>query len=29
MDAYKDWEFYEQQRPANVAGTYRAITANR
>lgn len=29
MDAYKEWEFYEQQRPANVAGTYRAITANR
>ena len=25
MDAYKDWEFYAQQRPANVAGTYRAI----
>jgi glyoxylase-like metal-dependent hydrolase (beta-lactamase superfamily II) len=25
MDAYKDWEFYEQQRPANVAGTYRAL----
>ena len=25
MDAYKDWEFYEQQRPANVAGTYRAF----
>jgi glyoxylase-like metal-dependent hydrolase (beta-lactamase superfamily II) len=25
MDAYKDWEFYEQQRPANVAGTYRAM----
>jgi hypothetical protein len=29
MDAYKDWEFYEQQRPANVAGTYRALTAGR
>jgi len=29
MDAYKDWEFYEQQRPANVAGTYRALTSNR
>jgi glyoxylase-like metal-dependent hydrolase (beta-lactamase superfamily II) len=26
MDAYKDWEFYAQQRPANVAGTYRALT---
>jgi glyoxylase-like metal-dependent hydrolase (beta-lactamase superfamily II) len=29
MDAYKDWEFYAQQRPANVAGTYRALTAGR
>jgi hypothetical protein len=29
MDAYKDWEFYEQQRPANVAGTYRALMNNR
>jgi glyoxylase-like metal-dependent hydrolase (beta-lactamase superfamily II) len=29
MDAYKDWEFYAQQRPANVAGTFRAITAGR
>jgi glyoxylase-like metal-dependent hydrolase (beta-lactamase superfamily II) len=29
MNDYKDWEFYEQQRPANVAGTYRALTANR
>jgi len=27
MDAYKDWEFYEQQRPQNVAGMYRALTA--
>ena len=27
MDAYKDWEFYAQQRPANVAGTYRALKA--
>jgi glyoxylase-like metal-dependent hydrolase (beta-lactamase superfamily II) len=27
MDAYKDWEFYAQQRPANVAGTYRALTS--
>jgi glyoxylase-like metal-dependent hydrolase (beta-lactamase superfamily II) len=25
MDAYKSWEFYEQQRPLNVAGTYRAL----
>jgi glyoxylase-like metal-dependent hydrolase (beta-lactamase superfamily II) len=29
MDAYKDWEFYQQQRPANVAGTYRALQAGR
>ena len=29
MDAYKDWEFYAQQRPGNVAGTYRALTANK
>jgi glyoxylase-like metal-dependent hydrolase (beta-lactamase superfamily II) len=29
MDGYKDWEFYAQQRPANVAGTYRALTAGR
>ena len=27
MDAYKDWEFYAEQRPGNVAGTYRALTA--
>lgn len=26
MDAYKDWEFYMQQRPANVAGFYRALS---
>ncbi len=26
MDAYKDWEFYDQQRPQNVAGMYRALT---
>ena len=25
MDAYKDWEFYDQQRPQNVAGMYRAL----
>jgi glyoxylase-like metal-dependent hydrolase (beta-lactamase superfamily II) len=25
MEKYKDWEFYEQQRPQNVAGTYRAL----
>ena len=29
MDAYKDWEFYQQQRPGNVAGTYRALQAGR
>ena len=29
MDNYKDWEFYAQQRPANVAGTYRALTSGR
>jgi len=29
MDAYKDWEFYQQQRPGNVAGTYRALSAGR
>ena len=29
MEAYKGWEFYEQQRPGNVAGTYRALTSNR
>jgi glyoxylase-like metal-dependent hydrolase (beta-lactamase superfamily II) len=27
MDSYKDWEFYEQQRPQNVIGMYRALTA--
>jgi len=29
MDAYKDWEFYAQQRPQNVAGMFRALTARR
>ena len=29
MSDYKDWEFYEQQRPQNVAGTYRALTTGR
>ncbi len=29
MDAYKDWEFYTQQRPQNVAGMYRALSAGR
>jgi len=27
MESYKDWEFYDVQRPQNVAGTYRALTA--
>ena len=29
MEDYKGWEFYAQQRPQNVAGTYRALTAKR
>ena len=29
MDAYKEWEFYDAQRPQNVAGMYRAMTAGR
>jgi len=29
MNDYKDWEFYEQQRPQNVAGAYRLLTASR
>jgi glyoxylase-like metal-dependent hydrolase (beta-lactamase superfamily II) len=29
MDAYKAWDFYEQQRPQNVAGMYRALSSNR
>jgi glyoxylase-like metal-dependent hydrolase (beta-lactamase superfamily II) len=29
MDAYKDWEFYAQQRPQNVAGMYRALISRR
>ena len=29
MEAYKGWDFYEQQRPQNVAGMYRALSANR
>jgi glyoxylase-like metal-dependent hydrolase (beta-lactamase superfamily II) len=29
MEQYKDWEFYEAQRPQNVAGMYRALTAGR
>ncbi len=28
MENYKDWEFYEIQRPQNVAGTYRALKGN-
>ena len=29
MQDYKDWEFYDVQRPQNVAGTYRSLTAKR
>jgi hypothetical protein len=29
MAEYKDWEFYQQQRPLNVLGTYRALAGNR
>jgi glyoxylase-like metal-dependent hydrolase (beta-lactamase superfamily II) len=29
MSDYTSWEFYEQQRPQNVAGAYRLQTANR
>jgi glyoxylase-like metal-dependent hydrolase (beta-lactamase superfamily II) len=29
MADYKDWEFYEQQRPLNVMGTYRALTGSK
>lgn len=29
MSDYSAWEFYEQQRPLNVAGAYRLQTANR
>jgi len=29
MEDYKDWEFYQQQRPQNVAGTYRALAAKK
>ena len=29
MSDYSKWEFYEQQRPQNVAGAYRLLTANR
>jgi len=27
MENYKEWEFYQQQRPQNVAGTYRGLAA--
>jgi glyoxylase-like metal-dependent hydrolase (beta-lactamase superfamily II) len=29
MSDYADWEFYEQQRPQNVAGAYRLLTTSR
>ena len=29
MDAYKGWEFYEAQRPLNVTGAYRILSAAR
>ena len=29
MNAYKDWEFYAEQRPQNVAGTYRSLVPQR
>jgi glyoxylase-like metal-dependent hydrolase (beta-lactamase superfamily II) len=29
MEDYKDWEFYDVQRPQNVAGTYRALAGKR
>jgi hypothetical protein len=29
MEAYKNWDFYEQQRPQNVAGMYRALSSSR
>jgi len=29
MSDYRDWEFYEQQRPQNVAGAYRLLAASR
>ena len=29
MEGYKDWEFYDQQRALNVAGTYRSLKASR
>jgi len=29
MENYRNWEFYDQQRPQNVAGTYRALMNNK
>jgi glyoxylase-like metal-dependent hydrolase (beta-lactamase superfamily II) len=29
MERYRDWDFYQQQRPQNVAGMYRALAAAR
>ena len=29
MENYKNWEFFDQQRPQNVAGTYRALMNNK
>ncbi len=29
MENYQSWEFYDQQRPQNVVGTYRAVMSNR
>ena len=29
MSDYSQWEFYEQQRPQNVVGTYRMLTTQR
>ena len=29
MENYRDWEFYDQQRPQNVAGMYRALSGRR
>jgi glyoxylase-like metal-dependent hydrolase (beta-lactamase superfamily II) len=29
MENYKDWEFFQQQRALNVAGTYRGLTGKR
>jgi hypothetical protein len=26
MENYRNWDFYEQQRPQNVAGMYRALS---